>query len=76
MFVFEDKEVNTVGELLDAAVESMRNGKAAEFLAAYRAVNEHANANLGYVIGYCSDPLRSDLYKAYGVQHPIFGAMD
>ena len=74
MFVFNGKNVATVGDLLDAAVKAYQDGEAGRFLNEYRAVNEHADANLGYVFGYLSEPLRSEVYNAYGVTHPILGA--
>jgi hypothetical protein len=47
--------------------------RAREFLEAYRAVNEHADANLGYLTGYYSRERADGLLKLFGVQHPIFG---
>jgi len=76
MFVFNGKNVATVGELLDAAVKAMEDGEAGRFLDEYRAINEFADANLGYVFGYLSEPVRSQVYAAYGVKHPIFGAFE
>lgn len=73
-FTWDGKPLPTFGELLDAANQAERDGKAAEFLAAYRAYAEHADENLGYLIGYMGDEDRQRMYAAYGIKHPIFGA--
>lgn len=66
MLIWEGREVNTVGDLFDNAVQAMDYGKAQEFLAAYRAVNEHADDNLGHIFGYASsEDLRKRLHDAY-----------
>lgn len=73
-FEWDGKPRETLGTLLIAAMEAEQAGKAAEFLAAYRAYTPHADSNLGYLIGYVEPPeLRHELYQAYAIGHPIFG---
>lgn len=67
-------EPHSIGQLLDWAVSAADVGRAPEFLAAYRLVSEHADVNLGYVLGYVEPPeRRRALYEAYGVGHPFLG---
>lgn len=73
-FEWDGCAVATLGELLRSAGHAQINGKAAEFLAAYRETTEHADANLGYAIGYVEPPeRRAELYAAFKLGHPIFG---
>lgn len=74
MFKWDEKEVATVGDLFDAARKAARDGKAADFLAAYEQANEHAHQNLGYVIGYADAETRDFMYREYNLVHPIFNA--
>lgn len=71
--VWNGKHVITIRDLFDTALEAAKAGKAAEYLADYRAVNEHADANLGYVIGYADDDTRRLMYEAFDLNHPVFG---
>ncbi len=74
-FVWHGEQVDTLGGLLDALCLADREGDVAEFMAAYRAHTEHADANIGYLIGYVEPRARRlALYEAAGVRHPIFGA--
>lgn len=71
---WEGRPVTTLGDLLSAAGQAQIKGKASEFLAAYRDSTEHADANLGYAIGYVEPPeRRAELYAAFELTHPIFG---
>lgn len=73
-FEWKGEALGTLGALVRGADKAEREGKAAEFLAAYRAyVPEHADANLGYLIGYMGDEDRTRMYEAYQLVHPIFG---
>lgn len=65
---------HTIGDLFDRAGKAVDEGHAQEFLAAYRAVSEHADVNLGYVIGYAEPrERRQALYEAFNLSHPIIG---
>ena len=72
--LFEGHDYGTIGGLFDTALWAAQNGKAEAFLSAYRAVEpEHADANLGYVIGYGSPESRDLMYRAYDLTHPTLG---
>lgn len=72
--VFEGHDYGTVRGLFDTALWAVQQGKATTFLAAYREVEpEHADANLGYVIGYGSDDHRKLMYEAFDLTHPALG---
>jgi hypothetical protein len=74
-WVWDGKEIRTLGELLDAAVSVTTREEAQEFLAAYKAVNEHAAANIGYILGYLNPEERGRLYKLFEeCSHPVFGS--
>ena len=76
-FRWEGRSTATIGELLDEAARAEREGKAAAFLDAYRATNPHADANLGYLIGYLEPAeTRRRMYRSYALEHPIFGSQD
>lgn len=73
-FVWDGKPLETIGQILDTATKAERDHRATEFLAAYRANSEHADANLGYLIGYVEPAeRRRELYAAYDLNHPVFG---
>lgn len=74
-FMWDGAKLDTIRDLLDGASKAQREGRAQEFLAAYRAVNEHADQNIGYILGYVEPPeRRRELYEAFTVTHPVFGA--
>lgn len=76
VLVWDGQDVVTIGELFDTAGKAADEGRAAEFLKAYRAVNQHADANIGYVIGYAEPhERRQQLWAAFGLQHPVLGGM-
>lgn len=72
-FVWDGKPVDTIGDLFDAAVAATDSGQAQAFLTAYRAANEHADDNLGYVIGYADTDRRKAMYEAFDLTHPMIG---
>jgi hypothetical protein len=64
----------TIGDLLNAVCALTDREEAARFMDAYRAVNDHADANIGYIIGYIEPASRrQELYELVAVQHPVFG---
>jgi hypothetical protein len=78
-FEWKGKQVLTIGQIGDAACALTTPEEAAEFLAAYKAVNQHAEANIGYLMGYYGDEERSRVYRLMDqagkvVVHPVFGA--
>lgn len=73
-FVWDGRPLETIGDVLNAASKAQREGKAQEFLTAYRATGPHADANLGYLIGYMEPAeRRREMYEAFQLTHPIFG---
>lgn len=50
--IWKGQHLETIGQLLDAVVACETREEAQEFMAVYRAVNEHADQNIGYIAGY------------------------
>jgi hypothetical protein len=72
--IWDDKTISTVRELFDAACAcTTTQAEADALLAACRADNENADANLGYVIGYADEDTRKRLYGLFRLNHPVFG---
>lgn len=71
--IWNGRTISTAGDLFDAAASCRTEAEATEFLTAYRAENEHADANLGYIIGYGSDDDRKRMYGLFKLNHPVFG---
>jgi hypothetical protein len=71
--IWNGKTISTAGDLFDAAASCTTQQQADEFLTAYRAHNEHADQNLGYIIGYGDDATRNRLYGLFRLNHPVFG---
>ncbi|MCU1591582.1 MAG: hypothetical protein JWP11_2838 [Frankiales bacterium] len=70
---FEDHNYGTIGGLFDTAPWAAKAGRAQDFLAHLRAESEHADANLGYVIGYGDEDSRRLMYEAFDLAHPMVG---
>ena len=70
---FEGHDYSTIGGLFDTALWAAKNDRAQAFLAHYRAESEHADANLGYVIGYGDENSRRLMYEAFDLTHPMLG---
>lgn len=73
-FTWKDKAIETLGDLSDAMLAAKTPEDAAEFLAAYSAVNEHARENVGYISGYYDIETAQRVRELFKVSHPIFGA--
>ena len=71
--IWNEKTIETAGDLFDAAASCRTQDEADLFLAAYRASSEHADANLGYIIGYGDGETRERLYGLFQLDHPVFG---
>jgi hypothetical protein len=70
------KELDTIGTLFDAIIDIARRdaqGEADQFMAQYRAENEHADANVGYLSGYCGPDEMQTIQRMFQAAHPIFG---
>lgn len=65
--------MRTIGDLFDAVVSVRTAEEARAFMESYRAENPHADANVGYVIGYADEDTRRRLYDLFRLVHPVFG---
>ena len=75
-FVWKGDELSTIRDLLDAMFAIDHAEEAAYFMAEYRKVNEHADHNAGYILGYVEPPQRrQEMYQLFMVGHPIFGGI-
>lgn len=73
-FIWNGQPLPTVGDLLDAATKITDPAEAQRFMSEYRAVNPHADSNIGYVLGYIEPAeRRRALYDLFQVGHPVFG---
>lgn len=71
---WNDVELDTVGKVCTALSSLQTKEEADEFMAGMRAEGpEHADANIGYIIGYLGAEDRIRLYSLLKVEHPIFG---
>lgn len=71
--IWKGKEIRTIGDLVTAIDGLESREEAQEFIAGYRAVNEHADANAGYCTGYLGSQDAERLREWMGTAHPIFG---
>jgi len=73
-------EITTLGEMMDemcridALPEPERKQEAMAFMTAYRAENQYADANIGYLTGYTDTQRMARLQELFEVSHPIFGS--
>jgi hypothetical protein len=70
------KEIETIGDLNDAVLAIAERGsrqEAQEFMRLYRAENEYAGRNVGYLAGYCGAELARRIWDWFECEHPIFG---
>jgi hypothetical protein len=70
---WKGKELKTVGDLMDAMGKFDDREEAEDFMRLYRADNEHADQNIGYLTGYFGREEMARLQDWCGVAHPIFG---
>ena len=70
---WEGKTLETAGELMDAILKCANKEEAQEFMKIYRAENEFADSNIGYMSGYYTSDIRSKIQDWCSVEHPIFG---
>lgn len=82
MFLWDGKEMATYGDIAGAMeairrstdeVSGRRQNLADEFMRAYRADNDHADANVGYLCGYYGSDTMSEMLRLFRVAHPVFG---
>lgn len=72
--MWKREELVTLRDLMDAMFAIDHAEEAAYFMAEYRKVNEHADVNVGYALGYVEPPeRRRAMYELFQAKHPIFG---
>lgn len=90
MMKFEGKELKTMGEIFDKALDvakAKEHKRCESFLSCYaeyvkedntemdiKDCLERAKSNLGYFAGYCSTEIAKLIQDAYQAVHPIFGS--
>lgn len=79
-FVWQGRPCSTTGNLMDAMTEilavadpELRQRTAEVFMAEYRAVNPHAEENIGYLCGYYGHDEMVEALRLFQTAHPIFG---
>lgn len=72
-FVWKGKELNTLGDIVDAASALKSRKQGAAFMAAYLKFTPHAYGNIGYAAGYCDAETQDRIYEFTETAHPIFG---
>lgn len=70
---WKGRELATIGDLSDAMEACKTREDAQAFMAAYRAENEHADVNIGYLTGYYDWETADRMRDWFGVTHPVFG---
>jgi hypothetical protein len=73
LFIWRDKSLDTIGDLMDAMGAIDSDDVAREFMQAYRAVSPHADENIGYLTGYYGATEAQEMRRRFDVSHPIFG---
>jgi hypothetical protein len=74
--VWEGKELNTLGEMMDAMSDIYSHDDkeaATRFMELYRAECEYADSNIGYLTGYMDSDTMRGMQKLFSVSHPVFG---
>lgn len=72
-FIWNGKPMVTVGDISDAMSSISDKAEALAFREAYRATNEYADQNIGYLTGYYDRTEMQRLQELFDVGHPIFG---
>ena len=70
---WKDREMTTLGDLMWGMSNCDNPEEAQEFMRLYRAENEYADQNIGYLTGYCGPEEMRRLQELFGVAHPVFG---
>jgi hypothetical protein len=76
---WKEKEIRTVGDIVNALAKLESRDEGQAFMAGMRAESEHADANVGYCIGYIggsdaeSNARRRELQVWTSTAHPIYG---
>lgn len=71
---WKGNKIVTIGEMCEAMEKLQNKEEAQEFLARARAASpEHADHNVGYLMGYFPRARWAQLAEWFGISHPIFG---
>lgn len=74
---WKDRELVTKGDVANAMQGLKTEQEADAFMEVMRTAGPHAEDNIGYMVGYFSDPeVRHRLYKWLKVKHPVFGGVE
>ena len=75
MLIWKDKEIKNMGETIDAFVRTQTAEECLELMRIFRAETPHADANVGYMLGYIddADARRIRAWLGPAVTHPVFG---
>lgn len=71
---WKGEELITIGDLMDKGIDRCDTPEEAQaFMRIYRAENEFADENIGYLSGYYGHNNMRRIQEWFGVAHPIFG---
>jgi len=71
---WKGEELKTTGDLCYKGIDKCDTPEEAqEFMRLYRAENEHADENIGYISGYYDPENMRRIQEWFCVAHPIFG---
>lgn len=74
MFYWQGRNLEKMGDLINAVLNCKSREEAQAFMRAYRAVAPNvANQNIGYMTGYFSREEATRVLDWFGVSHPIWG---
>jgi len=66
--------LKTIGNLMHDGIDKCESpSEAREFMRIYRAENDYADSNIGYLSGYYEPEEMQRIQKWFGVMHPILG---
>ena len=69
---WKGKELKTAGKLMSAILKCKDKKEAQKFMKLYRAENESADSNIGYMSGYYDPETARKIKEWCNVKHPIF----
>ena len=71
---WKGKELITIGDLMRHGIDTCETPEEAQrFMELYRAENQHADRNIGYLSGYYDVEDMKRIQQWFCVKHPIFG---
>lgn len=72
-FIWRGRNLEKMGDLIDAVIKCQSREEAQEFMAAYESVSPYARENIGYMAGYLSHEEATRVFDWFAVRHPVFG---